>query len=203
MLAWHNIWMAQHGRELASHLKSAGNAVTSGAKPPIALAIVVAIAVLREGAEVVLFLYGVAISHKSALLDIALGGVIGLALGVAVSGLTFLGLVKIPARMLFAVTGLLIAFLAAGMAAQCVAFLEQGGLVDVLGASAWDTSSILAQGSVPGRLLHALIGYVDQPSWLQLLAYGIVLFGILALSKIVAPKAAPRAAGGAKPAGVN
>ena len=58
MLAWHNIWMASHGRELAAELKAAGHAVATGRKTLLALAAVVGIAVLREGAEVVLFLYG-------------------------------------------------------------------------------------------------------------------------------------------------
>ena len=62
MLGWHNVWMAQHGRELAAELAAAGRAVVAGSKTLTALAIVVAVAVLREGAEVVLFLYGVVIA---------------------------------------------------------------------------------------------------------------------------------------------
>ncbi|HMK90700.1 MAG TPA: FTR1 family protein, partial [Methylocystis sp.] len=59
MLAWHNIWMARHGRELAQQLSDVGRAVASGDKSYVALGVVVAIAVLREGAEVVLFLFGI------------------------------------------------------------------------------------------------------------------------------------------------
>ena len=64
MLGWHNLWMASHGRELASEMKAMGRAVAGGDKSLLAMAIVVAIAVLREGAEVVLFLYGVAASSE-------------------------------------------------------------------------------------------------------------------------------------------
>src|SRR5215212_8023055 len=60
MLAWHNIWMARHGRELAAEMTSAGQAVAAGSATLAGLAIVVGIAVLREGAEVVLFLYSIA-----------------------------------------------------------------------------------------------------------------------------------------------
>ncbi len=66
MLAWHNIWMASHGREMARELNSVGRAVASGDKTLMALAVVVGVAVLREGAEVALFLYGVAASGESA-----------------------------------------------------------------------------------------------------------------------------------------
>ena len=59
MLAWHNVWMASHGRALAQEMKEVGAEVSSGQKQLAALAIVCGIAVLREGSEVVLFLYGI------------------------------------------------------------------------------------------------------------------------------------------------
>ena len=56
MLTWHNVWMARHGAELAGELRAAGRAVLDGSKSLLALAVVVGVAVLREGSEVVLFL---------------------------------------------------------------------------------------------------------------------------------------------------
>ena len=65
MLMWHNAWMARHGREIAEEMRTVGHAVSEGAKPLTALAIVVGLAVLREGSEVVLFLYGIFASGTS------------------------------------------------------------------------------------------------------------------------------------------
>jgi high-affinity iron transporter len=62
MLTWHNVWMARHGKEIAGAMVAVGRAVAEGSKPLFALAVVVGVAVLREGSEVVLFLYGVAAS---------------------------------------------------------------------------------------------------------------------------------------------
>jgi high-affinity iron transporter len=107
-----------------------------------------------------------------------LGGLLGVALGGALSYVMFVGLVKIPARHLFGVTTALITFLAAGMAAQCVVFLQQAGLVTALSATIWDTSPLLPDDSLPGRVLHVLFGYVDQPSGMQALVYICVLAGI-------------------------
>ena len=59
MLTWHNAWMAGHGRELAREVRAVGTAVAEGDRPLTALAVVVGVAVLREGSEVVLFLYGI------------------------------------------------------------------------------------------------------------------------------------------------
>jgi high-affinity iron transporter len=184
MLIWHNIWMAKHGRELVGELRQAGREVLEGKKTLLALAIVVGAAVLREGSEVVLFLYGVAISDGGSGVSIISGGIVGLVLGALVSGLTYLGLLNIPTRHLFAVTSWLIALLAAGMAAQSVSFLEKAGVVDFLGTTVWDTSGLLSEKSIAGRILHTLVGYSDQPSLLQLLAYVATLVVIYFATKL-------------------
>src|SRR5674476_1525452 len=147
MLMWHNAWMARHGREIAAEMRSIGTAVSEGAKPLTALAIVVGLAVLREGSEVVLFLYGIMASGTSAT-SLLLGGLLGIVAGAAFTGLTYFGLLAIPASYIFSVTSWLIALLAAGMAAQSVQFLNNGGMLVVLDRTVWDTSSILSEGSL-------------------------------------------------------
>ena len=183
MLAWHNIWMARHGRELAAQMKEVGDAVAKGSRSLAAVAIVVAVAVLREGSEIVLFLYGLVIAGGSSTFGLVVGGFVGLLLGCGVSALTFLGLIKIPGRYLFGVTTFLITFLAAGLAAQSVVFLQQAGIATALEGTVWDTSSILSDTSLLGRVLHTLIGYTDQPSGMQLLVYGLTLIMIFGLTK--------------------
>jgi high-affinity iron transporter len=193
MLGWHNIWMARHGREIAEEMYAIGRSVFAGNKPPSALAIVIAIAVLREGSEVVLFLYGIVVSHNETGWSIALGGVLGLAAGIALSALTYVGLIQIPARRLFQVTSALIALMAAGMAAQAIAFLAQADIATALGARIWDTSRIIADDSILGRVLHTLFGYTDRPTELQFLVYLATLALILGLMRVFAPaRASPR-----------
>ena len=172
MLTWHNVWMARHGRELAAELKAAGEAVVAGSKSLAALAVVVAIAVLREGSEVVLFLYGVAAAQGGASWGMALGGCIGLVLGSLVCLATYLGLVTIPARYLFGVTSTLIAF------------LQQAAILTALDETVWDTSWLLSDSSLLGRALHTLIGYVDQPTAMQLIVYAATLATIVVLMKL-------------------
>ena len=186
MLGWHNVWMARHGRELAAEMRAAGQAVVEGSKSLAALAAVVAIAVLREGSEVVLFLYGVAAAEGGASVSMLVGGVIGLGLGALVCFLTYLGLVTIPTRYLFTVTSTLIALLAAGMAAQAIAFLQQADVLTALDQTVWDTSWILRDGSFLGRALHTLIGYVDQPTAMQLIVYAATLAIIALLMRVYA-----------------
>ena len=186
MLTWHNVWMARHGRQLAAELKAAGEAVVAGSKSLAALTVVVAVAVLREGSEVVLFLYGVAAAQGGASWGMVAGGFIGLILGSLVCFATYLGLITIPARYLFGVTSTLIAFLAAGLAAQAIAFLQQAGILAALDETVWDTSWLLSDSSFLGRALHTLIGYVDQPSAMQLVIYAATLATIATLMKLFA-----------------
>ena len=190
MLMWHNAWMARHGREIAEEMRTIGHAVSEGAKPLTALAIVVGLAVLREGSEVVLFLYGIFASGTSGM-DLFVGGVLGVVAGAAFTALTYFGLLAIPNRHIFSVTSWLIALLAAGMAAQAVQFLNNAGVVIVLDRTVWDTSWLLSDGSLFGKLLHTLIGYTERPTEMQLMTYIATLFAMFLLMRLARP--APRA----------
>src|SRR5204862_5091847 len=63
MLGWHNVWMTRHGREMAGAATRLGADVRAGREPLWALSFAVGLAVLREGSEIVLFLYGIAASE--------------------------------------------------------------------------------------------------------------------------------------------
>jgi high-affinity iron transporter len=185
MLAWHNIWMASHARTMSQELRAVGAAVAAGRRSLLALASVVGVAVLREGSEVVLFLYGIAASGGASSAALLLGGALGLAAGAATSALMYFGLLAIPARRLFAVTSGLITLLAAGLAAQAVAYLQQAGYLEQLAQTWWDTGWILSEKSLLGRLLHTLIGYTANPSGAQVVAYLLTLTVIIVLMRTV------------------
>lgn len=171
MLTWHNVWMAGHGRQMAREMREVGAQVAAGERTLTALAIVVGVAVLREGSEVVLFLYGIASQPGTTMASLLLGGTLGVIAGGAMSALMYYGLLAIPAHKLFRVTSGLITLLAAGMAAQAVLFLQQAGYLQVLMSTVWDTSWLLPQDTIVGRLLHTLVGYSDAPNGLQLIVY--------------------------------
>jgi high-affinity iron transporter len=183
MLTWHNVWMAGHGREMAREMRAVGAQVSNGERTLAALAIVVGVAVLREGSEVVLFLYGIASQPGTTTASLLMGGALGLVAGAAMSALMYYGLLAIPAHKLFRVTSGLITLLAAGMAAQAVLFLQQAGYLQVLMSTVWDTSWLLPQDTIVGRLLHTLVGYSDAPNGAQLIAYGATILAIMGLMR--------------------
>jgi high-affinity iron transporter len=193
MLTWHNVWMARHGKEIAGEMRAIGQAVAEGSKSLLALAVVVAVAVLREGSEVALFLYGVAASDGGSAASLTIGGLMGLALGVAICLLTYFGLMRIPPRALFATTTVLITLLAAGMAAQAVAFLQRANWLTPLDTVMWDSGWLLSESSVVGRALHTLVGYTDQPTGMQIVIYLAVILVTVMLMRLVGSERRQRA----------
>jgi high-affinity iron transporter len=182
MLAWHNVWMSSHARKHVEEMRHLGHDVSVGAKPMSAMLAVTALAVLREGAETVLFLYGLMATGGSA--GLVLGGILGLVGGTVVGVLLYFGLLKVPLRHFFTVTGAIVLLLAAGLSASAAGFLVQAGLLPSLVNQVWDTSSILSVGSLAGRMLHVLVGYNDRPTGVEVLFYVVTLVTIFALMRI-------------------
>jgi high-affinity iron transporter len=180
MLAWHNIWMASHGKELASKAQNVGNAIRDGASECSVLLAVVGIAVLREGSETVLFLYGIATSEQAGTSSMLLGGAIGVATGVAIGYALYKGLLRIPMRWFFSATSILVLLLAAGMASQVAHYLIQADLIPALISPLWDSSAVLPEKSILGMLLHSLIGYDASPAGMQLVFYVTTIVAIAA-----------------------
>ena len=79
------------------------------------------------------------------------------------SWLLYRGLLTIPVRHLFSVTGAMIALLAAGMAGQAAAILSGADLIPTWGLDVWNSSALLPENSLIGRTLHVLIGYSERP----------------------------------------
>jgi high-affinity iron transporter len=183
MLAWHNIWMASHGRELAAHAKQVAHSVTSGSTELSAIAMVISMAVLREGSETALFLYGLATGDHLGIGSVLSGAALGLVGGALAGYLLYAGLVRIPMRWLFGMTSFLILLLASGMGGQIARLLIQGDIIEYSGGTLWDTSHLLPMNSVLGNLLHVMFGYEAHPSLLQVIFYAatfsLILLGML------------------------
>ena len=195
MLASHNIWMSVHGAELAADARKVGRDVAEGRSTLSAILVVIAVAVLREGSETALFLYGLLSAGSTSPGELLTGSVMGLAAGVAVGVVMYAGILRVPMRWFFAVTSALILLLAAAMAAQMARFLVQGDVLPSLADPLWDTSSALPANSPLGALLHALMGYDPQPSGMQLLFYVVTAAVIRTGMQLVRRRHPPRVQG--------
>ncbi len=183
LIGWTTVWMACHGRQLTQEFKYVGREVIQGRKPLYTLAIAAALSVLREGAEIVMFTYSAFVTGEL-VGNLVIGGLLGVCGGAAIGVVLYFGLIKISAKKIFTVTSWFLIFLVAGMVAQAFGYLSEAGKVPEIIPVVWDTSKIVAEGSILGKIMHILAGYTDRPSGIQVLAYFLTIGGLIMLLKI-------------------
>ena len=197
MLAWHCIWVSTHAHQMAGEARALGRSVSESGGSLWALALATGMAVLREGAETVLFVAGLMAGTTDTPAAMLLGSAIGLVAGVLVGVALYHGLARIRARALFSVTNVLILLLAGNIASQLARTLIQAGLVDQWSDPAWDISALLPDDSSLGTVLHALVGYEASPTGLQVCFYALAIVLIWTATRRVASTARPPAPAGA------
>jgi high-affinity iron transporter len=139
--------------------------------------LVVALAITREGMEIIIFVYGFT-ATPAELLPILVGGAIGAGIGISLGVLIYYGLINLPGRLALFLPLLLLALVASGMASQAVVYLMQGGLLESQ-LPLWDSSRWISETSISGQLLYALLGYEATPTLKQLGLYAGTLLVFL------------------------
>jgi high-affinity iron transporter len=183
MIVWTVVWMQSHGRALAQKMKQVGKSVSDGDIPLYSLAVVVSIAMWREGAEIVLFMAGIIKTSNDSVISIIAGGISGAVCAILIGTMLYFGLIKLSSKYLFMVTGWLLILLACGMSAQIAGFLNAADILPAYGQM-WDSSWLLTQNSILGKILHAMLGYSERPTGIQVIFYIISLLSINILIKI-------------------
>jgi FTR1 family protein len=195
-IGWTVLWMRKHAREMKAHFTQVGYDVASGKLPYFSLSLIIALAMLREGSEIVLFAYGMLASGMG-LLSLAGGAAIGLAGGLVLGLALYWGLVKFSVKNFFHITSWILMMLVAGMMSQAIGFLIAAGMIDSLSRPLWDTSWLLSDGSIAGQSLKTLIGYTARPAVMQVIAYALTLGTLLFLTEISSRIRAPAKAAAA------
>ncbi len=174
VLTYMVFWMWKHTRSLMAGLqKKIGDALSRNALGVVAL--LTFVSVLREGLEVVLF-YG-ALAGRNAGFDLAWSGLLGAVLSVGIVVAILKTTLHFDLQRFFAVTGILLVFVAAGLLVHSVHAATSLGLLSPAPA-VWDTSGFVGEDGAAGRILHALVGYTPQPTLLQALLYFGYLFAV-------------------------
>lgn len=189
MIGWHVTWMSSHGKQMVQDMHKVTHAVKAGSSSVAVLLVVVALAVMREGSEIVLFLFGMAAGGANKL-GFFTGLPLGLAGGVAVGMALYFGLLRIPLRHFFSATNWMLVVLAAGLASSAAGYLIQANLIPAWGNQLWDTSWLLTNGSIIGQALHILTGYQARPTGMQLLFWAVTFVTLLVAMRVVAARMA-------------
>ena len=171
MLAWHCIWVSPNSNQMVKDAKTIGTSTAQGHQTLWALAIAVALSVLREGAETVLFVAGLMSGSTETQGALISSVTIGLAIGAFAGWLIYAGLGQVKPQRLFAVTNILILMLAGSLASQLAKTANQADWISLFGEHAWDISALLPNDSVIGMVLHGVFGFEASPTQLQVLFY--------------------------------
>ncbi|MBI3314818.1 MAG: FTR1 family protein [Candidatus Omnitrophica bacterium] len=183
LIGWTVLWMARHAQELTREFKAIGQAVIKKERPIHTLAVVVGLSVLREGSEIVMFIYSALVTGGKAF-DLSVGFFIGGCAGAALGLIIYYGLMKVPTRQIFGVTSWMLILLTAGMVSHAFGYLTAAGKVPEIIPVLWDTTRIMSQDSLAGRVLSVLTGYTARPSGIQILMYGLTLLTLGTFLKI-------------------
>lgn len=179
MIGWTVIWMRSHAREIVAKVKKVGTDIKAGDLHMFNVTIVIALASWREGAEIVLFSYGI-LATGATISSVLFGSAIGMAIGAIVGTALYLGLLRIPSKYFFGVTSWMLILLSCGLAASAAGYFAAAGIIPELIPQLWDSSWLIEEKSVVGQILHALIGYNDRPSGIQVIFY-LATLAIIAL----------------------
>jgi high-affinity iron transporter len=168
VLTWMIFWMRYQARFLQRDLERQVQSVVARGQSWGIFALAF-LAVFREGVETALFLAANAFAADA--FGTIVGTLLGLAIAIFAGVLIYNFAVQLDVKIVFDTTSILLIIFAAGLIAHGVHEFQEIGWLPVLTMTAWNTESFLSNDSPLGSLLRSLVGYNDQPSWLEVVIY--------------------------------
>lgn len=172
------LWMRKHGRQMKARLH-ADLALARERSGFLGVAIVAALAVAREGAETVIFLYGLAQGGETGAL--AVGSLTGFAAAGATAWLAARSLARLNIALVLRLSSILLLILASALLITGLDRLIGAGWLPPLLDPVWDTSQLLDDTTKGGKLVADFSGYRARPALSSLLAWG-TYWGVVLLA---------------------
>ena len=195
LITWHSWWMRQHARAIKGEVQRRIDDARATQRLWI-VGLVAFTGVFREGAETVLFLWGLMNQTDIGGWGGVTGGVLGVATAAVLGWAIFRGGRHLSLPRFFAATTVLLVLVAAGLFATGIGKLIGLGFIPA-GDPVWDTSGLLRDDSLVGGFLSGLTGYRARPSAPEVIAYLAYLAGAGLL--LFTPRATAPAANAARP----
>jgi len=163
------LWMRRNARRLRGELEgSAAMALAKGST--LALVGMAFLAVLREGFETAVFMLAV-FQDTANPAAAGFGAVLGLLAAVVIGFLLYRGGVRVNLARFFRFTGIVLVFVAAGLASTAVHTAHEAGWFNGLQARAVDLTWLVGPGTVRGSLITGMFGLQPQPTVGEALAW--------------------------------
>jgi high-affinity iron transporter len=166
VLTWHGYWMRQHARAMTGDVQKKIDEAQAAHRMWI-IGVIAFTGVFREGAETVLFMWGLLTQATSTSgWASAFGAVLGLVMAATLGWAIFCGSRHVSLQRFFGVTSVFLLLLAAGMFSTGIGRLEVMSFLPGT-PTAWDTTFLLDDHGVVGGFLNGLIGYRARPTVLE------------------------------------
>ena len=169
------LWMKKNGRTIKKRLHADLSAAAERSGY-FGVAVVAALAVAREGAETVIFLYGLA--QGGDMHALIFGSLAGLAGAGLTAWLTVRSLARLNIALLLRLSSLLLLILASALLMAGVDRLIGAGWLPTLLDPVWDSSMLLDDTSRGGQLIASFTGYRARPALSMLLVW-LAYWGIV------------------------
>ena len=158
-VTWMIFWMRRAARSISAELR--GRLEGALAMGPVAVVVMAALAVGREGLETALFFFTAARAAGETAQPL-IGFLLGIAVAIALAYLIYRGAIVLDLGRFFTVTGALLVLVAAGILAYGVHDLQEAGLVPGLTTLAFDVSAAVPPDSWYGTLLKGIFNFSPQ-----------------------------------------
>ena len=182
------VWMQGYGNQVKAAVYTATENIERGRSNKISLAMVVAITMFREFAEIMLLMYGLTSTSSKNEASYAAGFGLGVFGGIISGIIVYFVLGKLGRIRAFKVCSIMLIFMAAGLASEAAGILTSTGMIEVFNRAAWDTSWLISDNSAFGQILRIVLGYSAKPNVLQLLLYSSTLVTLWLLRYVRALK---------------
>jgi high-affinity iron transporter len=171
LISWTVVWMQGYTKKFRKDLSKLSDKITIGAASQLMLVFVVAAAIFREGAEIILFVYSIASASSIEGNEYVMGVSFGIIGGVLVGTGLYFGLVKYSSKYIFKISTILLTLIAAGLAAEAAGILTSAGVIELFSDQLWDSSWLIDNDSTTGKVLNITIGYDSRPNGMQIAFY--------------------------------
>ena len=170
------LWMRKHGRMIKARLHADLSAAAEKSGY-LGVAVVAALAVAREGAETVIFLYGLA--QGGEMQALAVGTVTGLAAATLTAWLAAKSLARLNIALLLRLSSILLLILASALLVAALDRLVGAGYLPPLLDPVWDSSLLIDDTTQGGKLFADFSGYRARPALSELLIWAGYWTGVL------------------------
>jgi high-affinity iron transporter len=177
-VTWMIFWMRRVGRTIAAELQ--GGLERAIAMGSVAVVVMAALAVGREGLETAVFFVAAAQAAGETTGPL-IGFLLGIAVAIVLAYLIFRGAITLNLGKFFTVTGVLLIFVAAGILAYGVHDLQEARFLPGLDTLAFDVSAAVPADSWYGVLLKGIFNFSPQTTVLEAVVWVLYVGSVLTL----------------------